>query len=250
MMDYMSTGQDDPSSLEGLIGDAAVSSALRRASPTTYAAAETYLQAPMDTAELSPRLRELLLLAMHGSCTTLNVAAVERQIRRARQVGASDADILDVLLTISAVANHALYFSVPILVEELEAAGREVAEPPGAADVLERLKQDFLAARGFWNEDRDRVARLMPEYFAGLHAVSTTTWKTGSLTDQEREFVCIAIDCTVTHTYEPGLRLHVRNALRRGATQNEILAIFQLAALFGLEGYRLGAHVLFGDQRD
>ncbi|HEX3678628.1 MAG TPA: carboxymuconolactone decarboxylase family protein, partial [Galbitalea sp.] len=71
------------------------------------------------------------------------------------------------------------------------------------------------------------------------------SWKNGPLSAKEREFICIAIDCTVTHSYEPGLRRHIRNALSHGATREEILQIFQLAALLGLEGYILGARALF-----
>ena len=84
----------------------------------------------------------------------------------------------------------------------------------------------------------------MPDYFKVLNGMSTDSWKNGSLSAKEREFVCIAIDCTVTHNYEQGLRLHIRNALGRGATRDEILQIFQLAALVGLEGYVLGGRAL------
>ena len=112
----------------------------------------------------------------------------------------------------------------------------------------EAIKSDFLSARGFWNADRERFARLMPRYFVALNAMSTESWKNGALSRKEREFICIAIDCTVTHNYEPGLRLHIRNALKCGATREEILQIFQLAALVGVEGYVLGAEMLFGGQ--
>jgi alkylhydroperoxidase/carboxymuconolactone decarboxylase family protein YurZ len=50
------------------------------------------------------------------------------------------------------------------------------------------------------------------------------------------------------HVYETGLRRHIRNAIGRGATRAEILQVFQLAALLGLEGYVIGARALFGER--
>ena len=60
---------------------------------------------------------------MHATPTAVNEEALCRHVERARSAGATDADIADVLFTISAVANHALYFSVPLLEEELRSAG-------------------------------------------------------------------------------------------------------------------------------
>ena len=239
------SNESGQASVTDLTRDEEVSEVLRRISPTAFEAASDFWRVPISGEHLSPRMRELLLLAMHATSTTVNVEATERQILRARAAGATDHEIVDVLITLVGAANHALYFSVPVLEEELAAAG--VAAPDDDAELgpaYEAVKQDFIAARGFWNPDRDQMARLMPEYFAVLNGVSTESWKNGPLSAKEREFVCIAIDCVVTHTYEPGLRLHIRNALGHGARREEILQIFQLAATLGLEGYVLAGRVL------
>ena len=86
---------------------------------------------------------------------------------------------------------------------------------------------------------------MMPEYFAGLAQLTMKPWKNGALTGKERELICIAIDCTVTHMFEPGLAIHIRQALQKGASRQEILEVFQLAAVTGLEGYILGAEALY-----
>jgi alkylhydroperoxidase/carboxymuconolactone decarboxylase family protein YurZ len=232
--------------LEAVISDAEAVASLRAASPTSFTAASEFWRIPVEGRHLSSRMKELILLAMHATATALNVDALERHIHRARGAGATDEDIIDVLITIVAVANHALYSSVPILEEELQAAGIVDPDTLGPDSEFEAAKEEFIAARGFWNPDRDRLARLMPDYFRVLNDISTVSWKNGPLSAKEREFVCIGIDCTVTHSYEPGLRRHIRNALGHGATREEILEIFQLAALIGLEGYIIGARALFG----
>lgn len=235
----------DFASLPEVISEVADLEAFREVAWTSLDAASDYWRAPMQSPHLTPRMKELVLLGMHASVTSLNVDAVERHIKRALAAGATAGEIIDVLTTIVVLANHALYFSVPILQDELEKRGDE---PGGHAELdaaFEKVKQDFIESRGFWNSDREAIARLMPEYYQALDAISTESWKNGQLSTKEREFICIGIDSTVTHNYEPGLRRHIRNALDLGATAGEILEIFQLTGLLGLESYILGAKTLF-----
>jgi alkylhydroperoxidase/carboxymuconolactone decarboxylase family protein YurZ len=45
--------------------------------------------------------------------------------------------------------------------------------------------------------------------------------------------VYIAIDCATTQLYVPGLKLHIRNAVKLGATPEEVMEVFELASLMG-----------------
>jgi alkylhydroperoxidase/carboxymuconolactone decarboxylase family protein YurZ len=236
----------DLTSFDALFSAPPVAKSIRAVSPTSYNAAAEFWRVPLASKHLTPRMKELILLAMHASASALNVAAIRRQVERILAAGGTHEDIVDVLISIVGLANHALYASVPVLEEEWAAAGKEDTRVPEDDPALEAAKQRFIAIRGFWNSDRDSVARQMPGYFAALTDISTESWHRGSLTRKEREFICIGIDCTVTHTYPPGLRLHIKNAIREGATKAEILEIFQLAALMGLEGYVLAADAMFG----
>lgn len=229
--------------LASVFADATVAGRLQRIAPTIHGAAAAFWRSAHETV-LSPRMRELVLLALHATVTTLHGDGVRRHVRRALAAGATEQDVLDVLITIVGAANHALYFAVPVLMRELKAAGHAEAELPPITAEAQAIKDEFVRARGFWNEQRDVIVRMMPEYFSALNQVSTVSWKDGSLTDKERELVCIAIDCTVTHMFEPGLAIHIRHALQKGAGRDEILAVFHLASLTGLEGYILGAQAL------
>jgi alkylhydroperoxidase/carboxymuconolactone decarboxylase family protein YurZ len=193
-------------------------------------------------------MRELLLVALHGTVTSLHGEGMRRHAGRALAAGATKAEVLDVLLTITAVANHALYFAVPVLMRELKAAGHVDAKLPPMTPEAQAIKDEFVQVRGFWNEQRDVIACAMPDYFTALSDLSTETWKNGALTDKERELVCIAIDCSVTHMFEPGLAMHIRHALQKGAVRDEILEVFHLASLTGLEGFILGADAMFAGE--
>ena len=241
--------QRDPSALEDVFDDPSVADFLRRVSPNSFSAAAGFWRTPFTSTHLSPRMKELLLLAMHASATAVNPSAIDRHVERAKIAGASDGDILDVLLSIVGAANHSLYACVPLLMEELKEESSAEPDLPVADVNFEALKEEFIKTRGFWNRDRDALFKLMPDYFQALTRLSVEPWQSGTLAPKEREFIYIGIDCNVTHTYLPGLRLHIRNAIKHGATRDEILEIFQLAALMGLEGYMLGSLSLWKQAR-
>jgi len=232
--------------LQNVFSQPEIAARLRTASLTAYAAALRFWAAAYDAPALTRRMKELVLIALHGTVTALNSDALHRHVRRALDAGATPQDVLDVLMTIVGAANHALYFAVPVLMRELAAAGHPQAEVPPPTVASQTIKEEFIRTRGFWNEQRDIIVRMMPQYFEALSEVSTESWKNGPLTPKERELVCIAIDCSVTHMYEPGLAIHIRNAIKHGATREEILEVFHLASLTGLEGFFLGAEALFG----
>jgi alkylhydroperoxidase/carboxymuconolactone decarboxylase family protein YurZ len=235
----------DLASFEWLFSNKSVADAMRNVSPTSYQVAAEFWRVPLSSPYLSPRMKELILFAMHASATALNSDAIKRQVKRVLVAGGTAEDILDVLISITALANHSLYSSVPILEEEWAASGRQAAPAAPSSKDFKDAKRRFEEIRGFWNSDRDAIARQMPDYFTALTDLSIESWHRGSLTRKEREFICIGIDCTVTHSYTPGLRIHIRNAIKEGATREEILEIFQLAALLGLEGLVLTADAMF-----
>ena len=232
--------------IEGVFSTRMVAERLSAAAPSHYAAAQRFWQSAQEAPALSPRVKELVLLVLHATPTALDGDGVRRHVGRALAAGASEQDILDVLLTIVGIANHALYFAVPVLMRELKALGHAEAEPPAITAEALAVKEEFIRARGFWNEQRDAIVRMMPEYFTALAQLSAEPWTHGTLTDKERELVCIGIDCSVTHMYEPGLVIHIRHALKHGATRAEILEVFHLAAVAGLSGYIMGAEALYG----
>lgn len=121
------------------------------------------LAVPLGAGALTPRMQELILLAMHATASALISEAIVRQVGRARLAGASEEGILHTLISLVGLANHARCTSVPVLEEELAQAGVLLDVPSPHAD-FEETKNRFIASRGFWNSDRDRLARLLPDY--------------------------------------------------------------------------------------
>jgi alkylhydroperoxidase/carboxymuconolactone decarboxylase family protein YurZ len=108
----------------------------------------------------------------------------------------------------------------------------------------ERLKADFITNRGYWTDLWQTVLTLSPEYFAAYADYSSLPWKEGPLPAKVKEFVYIAITASTTHLFEPGIKVHIKNAFEHGATAGEILEVFQLVSDLGIQTVTVGTAVL------
>ena len=158
-----------------------VAAQMGAALPGCHRAAAEFWRVPLEAPHLTGRMKELILFAMHASAASLNETSIRRQIDRARAAGASEADLIDVLISIVGLANHALYSSVPVLQEELRAAGIAPQEVSADISAFAAAKERFISIRKFWNPDRDPLAERMPDYFGALTDLSVAAWDEGSL---------------------------------------------------------------------
>ncbi len=102
------------------------------------------------------------------------------------------------------------------------------------------LKDEFTAARGYWSPIWDDILETTPEFFEAYMNFSSVPWKTGTLEPKVRELIYIAIDSATTHMYEPGLRVHIQNAFKYGATVQEIMEVYQLTSVLGVHTVTFG----------
>ena len=59
-----------------------------------------------------------------------------------------------------------------------------------------------------------------------------------------REFTYIAINASTTHLHAAGTRTHTRNALRLGATRQEIMGVLELTSVLGIHSTTHGVPIL------
>jgi len=98
-----------------------------------------------------------------------------------------------------------------------------------------QLKEKFTKERGYWSEETwAPVLKLDEDFFEAYLNFSAHPWKKGVLPPKIKEFIYIAIDAATTHLYEPGIRHHISNALKYGATKEEIMEIFELVSVLGI----------------
>jgi len=114
-------------------------------------------------------------------------------------------------------------------------------------DRRDELKERFIKVRGYWNPFWDGLLDLSPDFFEAYVTYSGLPWRTGVLEPKVKELIYIAIDASATHLYEPGLRVHVSNALAYGASSGEIMEVFQLASVIGMQTMAVGMPALLND---
>jgi len=120
-----------------------------------------------------------------------------------------------------------------------------IADTPPQPDARRRkLKDDFIARRGYWTPWLDGTLRFGPDFFEAFLAFTGTPWATGPLPPKVKEFIYIAIDGAITHLYQRGLQMHIREALRHGASPLEVQEVLQMASLIGLITQSVAAPML------
>ena len=108
-----------------------------------------------------------------------------------------------------------------------------------------QLKEKFIKERGYWSEGIwGQVLRLDPDFFEAYLNFSAVPWKKGVLPPKIKELIYTAIDASTTHLYEPGLRQHISNALKYGATKEEIMEVLELVSVLGIHTCTMGVPIL------
>lgn len=64
-----------------------------------------------------------------------------------------------------------------------------------------------------------------------------------------KEMVYVAFDAAATHLYVPGLKLHLRNAVRLGATTEELVEVLEIVSVIGIHAATVGVPILADELR-
>ena len=117
--------------------------------------------------------------------------------------------------------------------------------------MVEELYDARIALRGQvptrerdWHDFFNDLLELDPEMFEAYTAFSTVPWRSGPLTPAEKELIYIAYDIAATHLYEPGTKLHMRNALDHGATVEQIIEVMDISSVVGIHAVTTAVPIL------
>ncbi|RYF61500.1 MAG: carboxymuconolactone decarboxylase family protein [Comamonadaceae bacterium] len=195
------------------------------------------VQVPARRGALTDLEQNLIGVAVVANVTHHHTPRLDAYLRRARACGASEAQIHDALQLASVLGVHALTVGIPTIVEAFEEAGVDLGDRTALDERRQQLKDDFVAARGYWHESWDDMLVLDPDMFEAYTAYSRLPAERGVLEPKLRELIYIAIDSVATHLYVPGIKLHAVNAIRLGATSDEIITAIEIASLIGANPY-------------
>jgi alkylhydroperoxidase/carboxymuconolactone decarboxylase family protein YurZ len=99
---------------------------LLRLDPDFFEAYTKYSSKPWINGVLSPKIKELIYIAIDSSCTHMHAVGVRTHVKLALKYGATKEEIMEVFELTSVLGIHTLTLGVPILVEELKEAGFDV----------------------------------------------------------------------------------------------------------------------------
>jgi alkylhydroperoxidase/carboxymuconolactone decarboxylase family protein YurZ len=99
-------------------------------------------------------------------------------------------------------------------------------------------------ASGDWNPLWDQLRSLDPEFMESYLQFRSVPHKNGPLPKKFKELILVAINAATTHLYGPGVRRHMQNALKAGATPEEILEVIQLTTVMGIHSCNLAVPIL------
>jgi alkylhydroperoxidase/carboxymuconolactone decarboxylase family protein YurZ len=195
---------------------------------------------PWTNGVLPRKLVELIGVGINAACTNLNPDGTRRHIRAALDAGATRDEILFVLKCASVMSIHSCSLGAPILLEESKAAGKQPAPKLAAATPA----CDKMKAIGQWNVAWDPFYQLDPVWTDEFMATGAGIYGSGVMSAKDTELLSIAFDASFTHMYAPGTRRHIQNALKAGATMEEIMEVLKLCVVQGVQACNLGVPIL------
>lgn len=230
------------------IGEDPAWESVERLHPGLMEAYRRLAAVPWRTEHLEPKVKELVHLAVDAAATHLYTPGIRAHARAAIGHGATPEELAEVLALTSTLGIHAANIGVPLLLKVLAEEGlRDGPAPPD--DRRRRLREDFVRRRGYWHEFWDGLLELDPELFEAYLEFSAVPWDDGVLEPKVKELIYVAFDASATHLYAPGLELHLRNAVRYGATAGEIMEVLELASLVGIHAATTAAPIVLEELR-
>lgn len=103
---------------------------------------------------------------------------------------------------------------------------------------------DRQIERGDWNSLWDTLRDWDPAFVEGYLTMRSVPFGRGPLPDKTKELILIAINAATTHLYAAGVRRHIQNALKLGATREEILQVIELTTVLGIHACNLAVPIL------
>ncbi len=207
---------------------------------------EAYLKlhaASQNKNHLKPKVQEFIFIAVAASPTHIHVPGIKAHIQAALALGATASEITEVIGLTTLLGIHTVTLGAPILQELMEEEGIENTSSVDDSE-RQRIKDNFIRQRGFWTDTWNPILDLDPHFFEAYVDFSSLPSKTNVLSPKDRELITCAFDAATTHLFARGTKIHMRNALKLGATPGEVMEMLELTMLMGIHGVVVASPLL------
>jgi alkylhydroperoxidase/carboxymuconolactone decarboxylase family protein YurZ len=192
-----------------------------------------YAGYPARTGPLTERMVELIYVGLDASASHLFEPGLHTHMKRALEVGATQAAIFDVLHLVAVQGVASACQATSILAEFVDSSD--------GAPVDEHLQARIDSLGSAHALALNSVARLDPGYVEVLLDFVEQGRPSGGLTPGERSLVQLALHACFTASNPGAVRQIVTTALAQGLSRAELLQAIQLGAHLAVHGTALGA---------
>lgn len=193
-----------------------------------------YAGHPARTGPLSDRMVELIYVALDTSSSHLFEPGLQTHMEKALEVGASPADIFDVLHLVTVQGVASVCQAATMLAE---CAGKD--GPPPDVGLQQRMDRVGPA----YSMTSSSMAGLDPAYAEVLLDFMEHGGPDSGLTPAERSLVQLALHACFTAFNPDAVRQIITMALSQGLTTAELSQAIQMGAHLAVHGAALGANV-------
>lgn len=154
--------------------------AVQQLSPEFFNVSVDLLAVPKKKRHLSPKVQQLIAIAVDSSSTHLYLPGIQQHIKLALKAGASKREVMEVIELTSTLGIHACNLGVPLLVDVMKEVGIWDNHPNAGKPLsprCETLKADFTKRRGYWHPTWEEFLVLDPDFFEAYLNFSSVPWE-------------------------------------------------------------------------
>jgi alkylhydroperoxidase/carboxymuconolactone decarboxylase family protein YurZ len=192
---------------------------------------------------LVPKTKELIAIAVSASVTHLHEPSLRGHVRNALRIGATKAEILEVLALVAILGIHSVSYSLPLLLPELDRLGNPV-DTVNLSTRAKEVQDSWVAKRGYWPRNFTPMLALDPDFVAAYSRFADAMRADGPPDRKTIELIYVAVDGSTTHLFGEGVRIHALSAMEHGATMDEIMQTLELTTAIGMHSMVLGVPIL------
>lgn len=194
-----------------------------------------------DGGNLSPKVREFIHIGIYCMPPNFDEKELRRHIQCAINHGAEYGEILSIIKLISAIGSHSFVIGAPLLVEVHGEPDISASEK----EKLDEVKQSFREKRGYWDDEMwGEVAQLDINWFVDYLNYTSYLMQSMEIERKNLELIALAVDASLGHIFEMGLKNHIEAALKNGATVAEIVEVFEIMTTMGVSTLNNGIPIL------
>ena len=152
---------------------------IAKLSPELFEASVKLIAVPKKKKHLSPKIQQLMSIAVDAASTHLYVPGIQQHIKAALAEGATQAEIVEVIELTGTLGIHACNIGVPLLVEVMKEEGiyeKHATASKPFDEQREKLKAEFTKNRGYWHKFWEDFLALDPEFFKAYLDFSSVPW--------------------------------------------------------------------------